>query len=80
MDPTAALGQLRDRLEATFGKALAVMIVASASNASGVSTVALTADEFRNLAEAVAKDQRVVDMWGHAGASDAANQWIALVA
>lgn len=80
MDATAALGQLRGRLEATFGKALAMMILASASNACGVSTVALTAEEFRRLAAAVARDQRVVDMWGSAGAADAAKQWDALVA
>jgi len=80
MECSGALEQLRGKLEATFGKALAMMILISATNASGVPTVGLTPDEFRRLAEAVARDQRVVEMWGSAGAADAAAQWQALVA
>ncbi len=80
MDSITALDQLRGKLESSFGKALAMMIMASASNAAGVTTVGLSNDEFLRLADAVSRDQRVVDMWGAAGAADAAEQWRTLVA
>lgn len=79
MDASAALDQLRAKLEATFGKGMAVMILASASNTAGVSTIGITESDFVKLAEAVAADQRVVDMWGAAGAADAYTQWRQLV-
>lgn len=74
-----ALDHVRGRLEASFGKALAMMILISASNQLGVSTVSLTPDQFGRLADAVSKDQRVVDMWGVSGASEAAAQWRQIV-
>lgn len=80
MDCGSALDALRSRLEATFGKALAMMIIASASNEAGCSTVSITPPEFQRLAEAVATDSRVVDMWGAAGAADALSSWRQLVA
>ena len=79
MECAGALDTLRAKLESSFGKAMAMMIVASAANAAGVSTVGLTPDEFRRLADEVCKDQRVVDMWGAASAADTANQWRSLV-
>ena len=75
MECGPALEQLRSKLEASFGKALAMMILASASNQTRVSTVSLTSDQFVRLAEAISRDQRVVDMWGVSGAADAAVQW-----
>lgn len=80
MDCLAAVEQLRGKLESTFGKAMAMMILASASNAAGVSTVALSPTEFARLAHAVCSDQRVIDMWGAAGAADTESQWAQLVA
>jgi len=79
MEGAAALEQLRAKLEASFGKALAMMILASASNASGVTTVGLSTSDFLRLSDALCKDQRVVDMWGAAGAADAATEWRRLV-
>lgn len=79
MDCVQAVDQLRGKLESSFGKALAMLILASASNEVGVSTVSLTPDQFVRLANAVCRDQRVVDMWGSAGAADAAAQWARLV-
>ena len=80
MDSVQALEQLRGKLESSFGKALAMMILASASNSAGVSTMGITSEQFVKLAEAVAEDQRVRDMWGTAGAADAVAQWRQLVA
>jgi hypothetical protein len=79
MEAPQALDHLRSRLEGSFGKALAMLILASCCNTSGVSLVAITPDEFARLAEEVGRDQRVVDMWGAAGAADAASQWKAMV-
>jgi branched-subunit amino acid permease len=79
MDAPEALDQLRARLEGSFGKALSMLILASCCNTANVSMVGITPEEFRRLVDAVAHDQRVVDMWGTAGASDAAAQWRAMV-
>jgi hypothetical protein len=79
VDASQALDQLRSRLEGSFGKALSMLILAACCNSSGVSMVGLNTDDFRRLADAVSCDQRVVDMWGAAGASDVASQWKALV-
>lgn len=79
MDGSTAFDQLRSKIEATFGKAMAVMIIASASNATGVSPIGISEGDFLRLAESIARDQRVVDMWGVAGASDAMTQWRQLV-
>ena len=80
MEAPSALDQMRGRLEGSFGKALAMMILASCCNTAGVSLVGITHDEFRRLVDVVCHDQRVVDMWGAAGAADVAAQWRALVA
>lgn len=80
MDAPNALDSLRSRLEGTFGKAVSMLILASCCNVAGVSLVGITDDEFRRLADVVCHDQRVVDMWGAAGAADAATQWRELVA
>ncbi len=80
MDASAALDALRSRLEASFGKAMAMMVLMSASNASATSLVGITESEFSRLAEAVGRDQRVIDMWGTVGASEATSEWKALVA
>ena len=79
MDCQQAVEQVRSKLEATFGKAMTMMIVASASNAVGASTMSMTPEQFIGLAEAVCRDQRVVGMWGAAGAADVAAQWRQLV-
>lgn len=79
MDAPAAFEQLRAKLEATFGRGMAMMILASASNAANVSTIGISESDFLRLAEAVARDERVVAMWGVAGAADAATQWRQLV-
>lgn len=79
MDTAEALDRVRGKLDSSFGKAMAMMVLASASTSCGVSTFGLTADEFRRLAKAVTEDQRVKDMWGEAGAHDIAADWCSLV-
>lgn len=75
MTPKEAIDQhLIRRLEDTFGRAVATMIIASASNATRVHMFDPTTEDFVKLATAVCSDQRVVDMWGHAGAADTLGQ------
>ena len=52
MDCPQALDAMRGKLEASFGKAMAMMILASASNSVGVSTVGLGPLDFQRLADA----------------------------
>jgi hypothetical protein len=79
MECQEALDQLRGKLESSFGKAMAMMIMAAASNSTGVTTVGLNNGDFGRLADAVCRDQRVIDMWGSVGAADIASQWKQLV-
>lgn len=66
---------VRQRLEDSFGKALATLIIMSASNAANMPIIDPSRDDFMRFVDAVARDQRVVDMWGVAGASGAAEAW-----
>ncbi len=66
---------VRMRLESSFGKAVAMLIVASASNASGANTIHIDASAYDKLCAAISCDQRVIDMWGASGAQDALRQW-----
>ena len=70
---------VRSRLESSFGKAVATLIVASASTASGTSTHSIETDGYVKLCEAIAADQRVRDMWGDAEADDTLARWKGMV-
>ncbi len=78
MDAPAAVDKVREKLESSFGKAMTVMIMAAASNATGTSTFGMDNEQYAQFVECVCRDQRVVDMWGARGAGDALNQWKAL--
>lgn len=80
METAAAMEALRMKLEATFGKAMAMMILATACRTAQVPTGGLSPDEFRRLVEATCRDQRVIDMWGSAGAADMTVQMTQMVA
>jgi len=66
---------VRTKLEASFGKAVGMLILASASNKSGAATMGIGAEEYTRLCDAIAGDERVVGMWGVSGAQDALEQW-----
>ena len=66
---------VKTRLETSFGAAVAMLILATASNESGASMSALDQTSYMELCEAVGTDQRVVDMWGSSGAEEALRQW-----
>lgn len=79
MECSSALDALRAKLESSFGKGVAMMILASSANAADVSTIAITPDGFSRLADAVCSDQRVIDMWGAAAVADQRVQWKTMV-
>lgn len=69
---------VRRRLEESFGKAMAMMIMASATTAAHTPVMGFAREDYKRLVEAVCCDQRVVDMWGAAGAADARREWMLL--
>lgn len=71
---------VKRKLEDSFGKALAMMIVATATNEARVPIIDPTREDFLRLVDAVCCDQRVLDMWGRVAAEDTARAWRALVA
>ncbi len=80
MDFNEAVEQhVKSSLESSFGKALAMLIVASASNAVQAPMVGMSRAQYMSLCSAICEDQRVVDMWGTSGATDALLKWQALV-
>ena len=70
---------VRKRLEDSFGKAVAMLIWASASGAAGTSMLAPDHDGYMRFVDAVCSDQRVLDMWGRSGAEHAQAEWRALI-
>ena len=76
MDPRVALETIvRPKLEDTFGKAVAMLIIMSATTSAGVPTVDLDRDQYLSLVRALARDERVQNMWGAAGAVSQLTQW-----
>jgi hypothetical protein len=72
-------GNVRRKLEDSFGPAVAMMILASAHSASRVPVGLRDEDDFLRLCDAICADSRVVGMWGKAGAEQALRQWRGLV-
>jgi hypothetical protein len=80
MEIRAALDQhVRKRLEDTFGKAVAMLIWASAHGATGISSLDPDRDGYLRLVDAICCDQRVVDMWGRSGTEHTLREWRELV-
>ena len=79
-DIKGALEQhVKRRLEDTFGKSVAMLIVMSATSAANVPVVDLTADQYRELCRAICSDPRVQNMWGPSGADAQLSDWERLV-
>jgi hypothetical protein len=69
---------VRKRLEDSFGKAVAMLIWATADRASRM-PLDPDRESYLRFVEAVCGDQRVVDMWGKSGAEHTLVQWKTLV-
>lgn len=66
---------VRRRLEDSFGKAVAVLILASATRTSACSIMEPDREGYLRLIDAVCKDGRVIDMWGRSGTETTLAQW-----
>ena len=76
---TAIEEHVRPRLEDTFGKAVAMLIMISASNAVGMPLISPTKEGYLKFVKAVVEDQRVRDMWGVSGCTDQLVRWSSIV-
>jgi hypothetical protein len=79
MDLKAAIDtQVRRRLEDSFGKAMAMMIWASATNKSGMSVHEPDSESFVRHVDAICSDPRCQDMWGKASCEANRTYWKSL--
>jgi len=76
MDPKTALEtKVRPKLEESFGVAMTEAILNAHAQRLGVNLNLPTQDQFVQLAEAVASDTRVQEMWGTCKAQFQALAW-----
>lgn len=76
---TAVSDHVMRKLEDAFGKAVALMVFASATRSAGVPTCELTIGEFHRLVDAICSDERVLSMWGAVATAKVREEWAALV-
>ncbi len=80
MDAMVALDMaVKTKLEDTFGKGIAMLIVANAFNAASTPIVGLDKGNYLQLIQAICCDTRVKNMWGDAGARAQQEEWAKLV-
>ncbi len=76
MDAKTALDtKIRPKLEESFGAAMTEMILNGHAQRLGVNLSLPTQDQYVQLAEAIATDQRVQEMWGTSKAQFQALAW-----
>ncbi|RJQ55976.1 MAG: hypothetical protein C4521_01255 [Actinobacteria bacterium] len=76
MDPKQALETVvRPKLEDSFGKAVAMLIIMSATSAARVPITELNRQQYLALVRALAQDERVLKMWGSSGTAGQLAQW-----
>lgn len=80
MDVVSALNtQVKAALADTFGMTMANMIMLQSSQKAGVSMMGLDNAGYAKLVDAIAADERVVQMLGQDGAQAKKQAWAALV-
>lgn len=80
MDPLVALdAAVKAKLEDTFGKGIAMLIVANASNDAHIPVFGLSKDDYMKLVKIICNDPRVREMWGEAGAKNQFEEWMRLL-
>ena len=80
MRPSDALNHIVSRqLVEAFGKGLGARIIFAARDASGAPVVGLNNEAYAALVEAIAKDDRVRQMWGDFGSRSRLSEWKRLV-
>ncbi len=80
MDPMVALDTaVKSKLEDAFGKGIAMLIVANASNDAHTPIIGLSKNDYRRLVETICCDPRVKEMWGEAGTQTQLDEWLKLI-
>lgn len=80
MDVVTAINtHVKQGLADTFGMTMANMIVLQCSQKVGVGMMGLDSAGYMRLIDAIASDERVVQMLGQAGAQAKRTMWAALV-
>lgn len=80
MDAMVALEMaVKSKLEDTFGKGIAMLIVANATSTTRAPLIGLDKHSYSRLVEAICCDPRVKEMWGEAGSKAQLEEWIRLV-
>lgn len=76
MDAKTALDtKVRPKLEESFGTAMTETLMSFHAERLAVKLSILTQDQYVQLAEAIAEDQRVMEMWGQSKAKFQAMAW-----
>ena len=80
MDVVTAINtHVKQALADTFGMTMANMIVLQCSQKAGVAMMGLDSDGYQKLINAIASDDRVIQMLGQAGTQAKRETWTALV-
>jgi len=80
MDVVTAINtQVKSALADTFGMTMANMVILQSSQKAGVSMMGLDTVGYAKLIDAIAADDRVVQMLGQDGAQTKKQTWAALV-
>jgi len=80
MDVVTALNtHVKQTLSDTFGISMTNMIILQCSQKAGVSVMGIDQAGYAKLIEAIASDERVVQMLGQAGAQSKKESWASLV-
>lgn len=80
MDVVTAINtHVKQGLADTFGMTMANMIILQSSQKAGVGMMGLDKAGYAKLVDAIASDERVVQMLGQAGAQAKRDMWAALV-
>ena len=80
MDIVTALNtQVKPGLSDTFGIAMANMIILQSSQKAGVSMMGLDNTVYLKLVNAIASDERVVQLLGRAGAQTKRDMWSSII-
>ncbi|RJQ55977.1 MAG: hypothetical protein C4521_01260 [Actinobacteria bacterium] len=76
---TAIETAVKPKLEDSFGKETAMLIIMRAAASSEIPMVGLRPQHFRSLCEAICADERVRGTWGEAGSVAQLEEWNGLV-
>ena len=81
MDVVTALNtHVKQALADTFGMSMTNMIILQCSQRAGVTVMGIDSAGYAKLIDAIASDERVVQMLGQAGAQARKDTWVNLLA